>query len=586
MNDATTTSGSYRVLARKYRPSTFDDLIGQDAMVRTISNAFETGRIPQAWILTGVRGVGKTTTARILARALNYELPDGSITGPTVKMPVLGVHDQAIMESRHLDVIEMDAASHNGVDDVRQINDAVRYAPVSARYKVYILDEVHMLSGAAFNALLKTLEEPPAHAKFIFATTEIRKVPITVLSRCQRFDLRRVDGALLVKHLQNIAAKESINVEPEALALIARAAEGSVRDSLSLFDQAIAHAAGPVRAEDVRGMLGLADRTRVIDLFEALMRADIARALQELRDQYDTGADPAMVLGDLAEFTHFVTRVKIVPAVADDVSLTETERTRGRAFATKLSMRVLARTWQMLLKGIAEVEAAGRPIAAAEMVLVRIAYAADLPTPDEVVRSLGEGTRGNGSGPTPSASAPRPEMPARSEQPRGGMARGPLASAAPRSDPVARSAEAALPVRALKTFADLVALAGEKRDVSMKSALERDIRLVHFEDGTLEIALEPSAAKSLVNDLSKKLADWTGRRWMVAVSTETGAPPLRAQAEARKAELKNDVRSDPLVQAVLTRFPGAEIVEVRPPASAPVPNPDEMPPDNESDFDA
>jgi DNA polymerase-3 subunit gamma/tau len=595
MNDATTTSGSYRVLARKYRPSTFDDLIGQDAMVRTISNAFETGRIPQAWILTGVRGVGKTTTARILARALNYELPDGSITGPTVKMPVLGVHDQAIMESRHLDVIEMDAASHNGVDDVRQINDAVRYAPVSARYKVYILDEVHMLSGAAFNALLKTLEEPPAHAKFIFATTEIRKVPITVLSRCQRFDLRRIDGAALVKHLQTIAAKESIDVEAGALALIARAAEGSVRDSLSLFDQAIAHAggagnstmpAGPVRAEDVRGMLGLADRTRVIDLFEALMRADIARGLQELRDQYDTGADPAMVLGDLAEFTHFVTRVKVVPGVADDVSLTETERTRGRAFAAKLSMRVLARTWQMLLKGIAEVEAAGRPIAAAEMVLVRIAYAADLPTPDEVVRSLSDGTRGNGSGPTASAPAPRPEMPARSEPPRGGMARGPLASAAPRSEPVARSAEAASPVRVLKTFADLVALAGEKRDVSMKSALERDVRLVHFEDGTLEIALEPSATKSLVNDLSKKLADWTGRRWMVAVSTEAGEPPLRAQAETRKAELKNDVRSDPLVQAVLTRFPGAEIVEVRQPASAPVPNPDDIPPDNESDVDA
>ena len=287
-----------------------------------------------------MRGVGKTTTARILARALNYELPDGSITGPTIKMPVLGVHCQAIMDSRHLDVIEMDAASHNGVDDVRAINDAVRYAPVSARYKVYILDEVHMLSGAAFNALLKTLEEPPAHAKFIFATTEIRKVPITVLSRCQRFDLRRVDAALLVAHLQGIAAKESITAEPEALALIARAAEGSVRDSLSLFDQAIAHAAGPVRAEDVRQMLGLADRTRIIDLFEALMRADIARALAELRDQYDTGADPAMVLGDLAEFTHFVTRVKVVPAVADDVSLTEAERTRGRAFAAKLSMRV------------------------------------------------------------------------------------------------------------------------------------------------------------------------------------------------------------------------------------------------------
>src|SRR5271157_6259067 len=325
MNDATTkmsdTTGSYRVLARKYRPSTFADLIGQDAMVRTISNAFESGRIPQAWILTGVRGVGKTTTARILARALNYELPDGSVTGPTISMPVLGVHCEAIMESRHLDVIEMDAASHNSVDDVRQINDAIRYAPVMARYKVYILDEVHMLSGPAFNALLKTLEEPPPHAKFIFATTEVRKVPVTVLSRCQRFDLRRVDAARLVEHLQEIAGKEAIKAEPEALALIARAAEGSVRDALSLFDQAIAHSSGGaatavnVRAEDVRGMLGLADRARIIDLFEALMRGDIAAALKELRDQYDSGADPAVALADLAEFTHFVTRVKVVPAV-------------------------------------------------------------------------------------------------------------------------------------------------------------------------------------------------------------------------------------------------------------------------------
>src|SRR5918993_1754559 len=368
---------AYRVLARKYRPSTFDDLIGQEAMVRTISNAFETGRIPQAWILTGVRGVGKTTTARILARALNYELPDGSVTGPTVKMPVLGLHCQAIMESRHLDVIEMDAASHNGVDDVRQINDAVRYAPVSARTKVYILDEVHMLSTAAFNALLKTLEEPPPHAKFVFATTEIRKVPVTVLSRCQRFDLRRVDAAELIRHLGGIAAKEAIEVEPEALALIARAAEGSVRDALSLFDQAIAHAAGLVRADDIRQMLGLADRGRIVDLFEALMRGDIASALAELRDQHNTGADPAVVLSDLAEFTHFVTRVKVVPTVAEDVSLSETERTRGRSFAAGLSMRVLSRTWQMLLKGIAEVRDAGKPIAAAEMVLVRIAYAAD-----------------------------------------------------------------------------------------------------------------------------------------------------------------------------------------------------------------
>src|SRR5689334_6537164 len=380
----------YRVLARKYRPASFDDLIGQEAMVRTISNAFETGRIPQAWILTGVRGVGKTTTARILARALNYELPDGSVKGPTIHMPVPGVQCQAIMESRHVDVIEMDAASHNGVDDVRQINDAVRYSPVSARYKVYILDEVHMLSDSAFNALLKTLEEPPPHAKFIFATTEIRKVPITVLSRCQRFDLRRVDAALLVKHLEGIAAKEEVEVDLAALALIARAAEGSVRDSLSLLDQAIAHAAGPVRAENVRQMMGLADRVRVVDLFEALLRGDVASALKEMRDQYDSGADPLIILTELAEFTHFVTRVKVVPAVAQDVSISEAERTRGHAFATQLSMRVLSRTWQMLLKALADVKDAPRPLAAAEMALVRIAYAADLPTPDEVMRSIGE----------------------------------------------------------------------------------------------------------------------------------------------------------------------------------------------------
>src|SRR6202165_4995205 len=302
----------YRVLARKYRPSSFDDLIGQDAVVRTVSNAFETGRIPQAWILTGVRGVGKTTTARILARALNYELPDSSVKGPTIRMPVPGVHCQAIMESRHMDVLEMDAASHPGVDDVRQINDSVRYAPASARYKVYIIDEVHMLSTAAFNAFLKTLEEPPEHAKFVFATTEIRKVPVTVLSRCQRFDLRRVEADVLMTHLSNIAAKENVEVERAACGIIARAAGGSVRDSLSLFDQVIAHAAGVVRADAVRQMLGLADRTRVIDLFEQLARGDIASAFKEFREQYDTGADPIVVLSDLAGFVNFFTSAQYV----------------------------------------------------------------------------------------------------------------------------------------------------------------------------------------------------------------------------------------------------------------------------------
>lgn len=580
-------AGGYRVLARKYRPASFDDLIGQDAMVRTISNGFETGRIPQAWILTGVRGVGKTTTARILARALNYELPDGSVTGPTIKMPKLGVHCQAIIESRHIDVLEMDAASHNGVDDVRQINDAIRYAPVSARTKVYILDEVHMLSGAAFNALLKTLEEPPPHAKFIFATTEIRKVPVTVLSRCQRFDLRRVEVSVLMTHLQGIAEKENISIEPEALALIARAAEGSVRDALSLLDQAIAHAgaqssdrkpaknAAVVRGQDVRSMLGLADRARMIDMFEALMGGDIARALKELREQYDAGADPVVALTDLAEFVHFVTRVKIVPSVADDISLSETERTRGRALATSLSMRVLSRAWQMLLKGVSEVQGAGRPISAAEMVLVRIAYAADLPTPDEVIRTLdqnGAAARPQGNGGTaatvgPASVAPRmdsPRLDAPRSAPRTNMS-GNLAPAVRSSAEPVMQADAApeMPTITIGSFEALIALAAEKRDLQMKAALERDVRLVRCEDCQLEIALEPGAPKTLVNELSRKITQWTGKRWMVVVSSDKGAPTLKSQAAALQAELERGVRNDPLVKAVLEKFPGAEIVSVR-----------------------
>jgi DNA polymerase III subunit gamma/tau len=556
----------YRVLARKYRPSTFADLIGQEAMVRTISNAFETGRIPQAWILTGVRGVGKTTTARILARALNYELADGSVTGPTVVMPTLGVHCQAIMDSRHVDVLEMDAASHNGVDDIRQINEAVRYAPVSARYKVYILDEVHMVTPQGFNALLKTLEEPPPHAKFVFATTEIRKVPVTVLSRCQRFDLRRIDADALVGHLEGIAVKEGIAAETEALALIARAAEGSVRDSLSLLDQAIAHAAGEIRADDVRRMLGLADRTRVIDLFETLMKGDIAATLIELRSQYDAGADPAVVLTDLAEFTHLVTRVKIVPAVAEDRSLAEVERTRARAFAAGLSMRVLSRTWQMLFKGLPEVQLAPKPIAAAEMVLVRIAYAADLPTPDEALRALayngGSESRSSSSG----AGSPSAGPAARIDTPRGGARASLRAAVAPANGPpVAHHTEAQpqTPALVVGRFDDLVTLADERRDLQMRTSLERDIRLVRFEDGRLEIALEPAAPRTLVNELSRKLGLWTGRPWMVVVSSEPGQATLRAQADARRAEMELGIQGDPLVKTVLAKFPGAQIVAVR-----------------------
>ncbi|WP_315792632.1 DNA polymerase III subunit gamma/tau [Bradyrhizobium sp. SZCCHNRI1002] len=586
LDSITSAAKPYRVLARKYRPSSFEDLIGQEAVVRTVSNAFETGRIPQAWILTGVRGVGKTTTARILARALNYELPDGSVKGPTIHMPVLGTHCQAIMESRHMDVLEMDAASHTGVDDVRQINDSVRYAPASARYKVYIIDEVHMLSTAAFNAFLKTLEEPPEHAKFVFATTEIRKVPVTVLSRCQRFDLRRVEADVLMKHLANVAAKEGVGIEPEALGIIARAAEGSVRDSLSLLDQAIAHAAGEVRADEVRQMLGLADRTRVIDLFQHLASGDIAAAFQEFRDQYDVGADPVVVLSDLAEFVNFVTRVKVVPATADNVAFSETERLRARDFATKLSIRVLSRMWQMLLKGIAETQTATRPAAAAEMVLVRIAYAADLPTPDEAIRMI---EQNGGAAPVASSSAasrgaPAPAMSASSiSSSSSSMSSSVMAAQPPRGPTLAAVGSPMRPQMAtpssapqdqppalrLASFQELVTLAGKNRDLMTKSALETDVRLVRFEDGRLEIALERSAPRALVTDLGRKLEDWTGRRWTVVVSNEPGQPTLREQNLRAKSERERAAEADPRVQEVLARFPGAKVVEVRKLAAEP-----------------
>ncbi|MCV9940250.1 DNA polymerase III subunit gamma/tau [Boseaceae bacterium BT-24-1] len=544
----------YRVLARKYRPAHFGDLIGQDAMVRTLTNAFAAGRIPQAWMLTGVRGVGKTTTARILARALNYQNADGS-GAPTTDLTQFGVHCQAIVEGRHIDVMEIDAASNNGVDNVRQINDAVRYAPTSARYKVYIIDEVHMLSGGAFNAFLKTLEEPPPHAKFIFATTEIRKVPVTVLSRCQRFDLRRVDAALLVGHLDRICRAEGIEAEEEALAAVARAAEGSVRDSLSILDQAIAHAGGRITLDEVRTMLGLSDRARVIDLFELVMKGDIAGALTELRAQYDAGADPAVVLSDLAEFSHLVTRLKLVPDAAKDNSLSQAERVRGADFAQRLSIRVLARAWQMLLKAIGEVRQADRPVLAAEMALVRLAHAADLPTPDEALRMLRDGGGSLGGNGSP---APR--------SPSGGgasalAARPVLASANP--VPVAQPRASALPQP--QNLEELVALASRQRDITMKLALERDIRLVRFEQGRIEFALAESGNRLLANDLSKRLKEWTGQTWLVAVVNAEGTATLREQAMAARDKRENDAASHPAVRAVLERFPGARIVDVRDP---------------------
>jgi DNA polymerase III subunit gamma/tau len=560
---------SYRVLARKYRPQSFEDLIGQEAMVRTLSNAFDSGRIAQAYVFTGVRGVGKTTTARILARALNYELP-GEVDRPSIHLARPGRHCQAIMEGRHVDVMEIDAASHTGIDDVRAITDGARYAPVSARYKVYIVDEVHMLSEKAWNAFLKTLEEPPAHVKFMFATTEIRKVPVTVLSRCQRFDLRRVDADVLVRHLQAICEKEKVDVETEALGLIARAGEGSVRDSLSILDQAIAHGAGRVGSEEVRRMLGLADRARVIDLFEHLMSGNVAAAMAELKSQYDDGADPEIVLTELAEFVHFVTRVKVVPQAADDLSLSETERERGRTFAAKLSHRVLTRAWQMLMKGIEEVGRSPKPFASADMVLVRIAYAADLPTPDEALRMLADLQSAPGGGAVPRGPSGGNGGAVAS---LGGSAAAAVA-VAPRLQSVAMPDRAPVAYRAsaqpevqglvLGSFPEVVKLAGEKRDVLLKRALERDVHLVRCEDGRLDIRLTRQAAPTLAGDIQKKLTEWTGKRWMVTVSSEQGEPTIREQQDAEQADRERGVRAHPTVQAILERFPGAEIVAVRP----------------------
>ncbi len=547
----TETAPGYQVLARKYRPARFDDLIGQEPMVRTLKNAFAAGRIPHAWMLTGVRGVGKTTTARILARALNYDTEDGG-GAPTVELPSEGIHCRAIMEGRHPDVLEMDAASHTGIDDIRDIIDSARYAPVSARFKVYIIDEVHMLSKQAFNGLLKTLEEPPPHVKFVFATTEIRKVPVTVLSRCQRFDLRRIDAAVLTRHLEEIAAKEKVEAEPEALRQIARAAEGSARDALSILDQAIAHGAGKVSAEAVQGMLGLADRTRVVDLFEHVMKGDTAAALAEVEAQHRTGADPATVLSDLADFVHYVTRLKLAPNAALHGAISETERVRGQAFAETLSIRELSRAWQMLAKGIQEVALVARPLAAAEMVLVRLCHAADLPTPDEAVRMLGE-TQSDAPSRAPeraaraAASAPSP--------------RAPRGQAAPRIE--TQAYEASAPEPTLRSFDDVVLRAKAERNRLLVFALERHVRPVRFEHGRIEIALTAEAERDLPQKLMAALREWTGERWMVSVSTaESGETVHEARTKSR-ASVIEEVSADPIVRQVLEKFPGAEIVAVR-----------------------
>ncbi len=569
-------SGAYEVLARKYRPQDFDALIGQEAMVRVLRNAFSSGRIHHAYVLTGVRGVGKTTTARIVAKGLNCIGADGT-GGPTVEPCGTCENCTAIAEGRHVDVIELDAASHTGIDDVREIIEGAKYRPAIGRYKVYIIDETHMLSKNAFNGLLKTLEEPPAHVKFLFATTEIRKMPVTVLSRCQRFDLRRVEPDRLIAHLAGVAEAEGVEIEGEALSLIARAAEGSVRDSLSLLDQAIAD--GGKDAASIRTMLGLADRSRVIELFAMVMRGEAAAALVELRDQYRSGADPEVTLNDLAETAHWLSTLKVAPDIADDPSLPAETRERGKELAGQLPMRVLARSWQMLLKALEETRSAPSPLMAAEMSIIRLCAVSDLPTPGDLIRKL--------ESDPPASAAPPPGGPSGGGGGATGALRVATRSAAPQvavdphiETPPAPAAEtAALP----QDFEAVVALIREKRDGILLHDVETGLRLISYMPGRIEFRPAAGAPEHLAGTLSERLRHWTGSRWTISIGDDAGLPTIAETRAEASHSLDQRVRKHPLVAAALAAFPDGELLSIPLNPIGVAPDMPDVPPDDDDD---
>ena len=576
------TAQNYQVLARKYRPNNFTDLIGQQAMVQTLTHAFESGRIAHAFMLTGVRGVGKTTTARILARALNYQ--SDTINAPTTMLETEGVHCRQIMDGTHVDVIEMDAASHTGIDDIREIIQNVPYAPAAARNKVYIIDEVHMLSKGAFNGLLKTLEEPPDHVKFIFATTELRKVPVTVLSRCQRFDLRRLTHDDTLQLLTKTCAAEKVFVPEEALSLIARAGDGSARDALSLLDRALAHGEGDeaMNADTMRRLLGLADRGRIFDLFDKLMGGQLTDALVEFDEQYRLGADPIMILADLAELTHWLTRLKFVASAGDDVTFSQEMRVRGKNVAEQLSARHLARVWQFLLNGYDEAQRAMNSRAAAEMVLIRLAHLADSPTPEELIKQWEQAETEKQpetkteTAPPPAANpdasthknisadmnAPPPMVAAQSASQADTQAKTQAESQAQSQAEIARA-----PI--VQDFAALIALAAQHRDIALKHTLESAVHLVNFEPahgsraGRVEISLAGDGYEALPQELTKKLRQWTGQNWVVSLSQNGGAPTIAQTRQSVQAQRREVALNDPFVKQVLAHFPTAEIVSIR-----------------------
>ncbi len=544
---------AYTVLARKYRPRSFGDLIGQEGMVRTLTNAFASGRIAHAFMLTGVRGVGKTTTARLLARALNYE--SETVHQPSLTdLAVEGRHCRAIIEGRHLDVLELDAATRTKVEDMRELTDGVPFAPALARYKVYIIDEVHMLSTHSFNALLKTLEEPPPHTKFIFATTEIRKVPVTILSRCQRYDLRRVEPEVIAANLAAIAANEGAAIESEALTLIARAAEGSVRDAQSMLDQAIVQAQGgeAVTSLQVRDMLGLADRAQTITLFEQAIRGEAGPAIATFRELFRLGADPTAVVLDLLEHCHGASIAKTLGP--ELLALPKEQSARLAAAGVALSAGSLARLWQMLLKAREEVKEAPDPAAAAEMILIRLAYAADLPGPEEAIKAI----RGAETG---DETPDRPARPPRGGGGGGGGGGGARATAL--AAPIQAVGPSVDPLAGLQTFADVVALIDTRRDVALKLDVEKHLRPISFRPGAIVFEPAAGAPRDLAHRLSSRLKEWTGQTWLVAAETGGGTETLFEQRQKAEAAEREEVLAEPFVQQVMATFPGTQIIEIR-----------------------
>ena len=556
----------YQVLARKYRPTNFNALIGQEAMVRTLKNAFEHNRIAHAFVMTGVRGVGKTTTARIIAKGMNCTGLDGK-GGPTITPCEECESCKKISEGHHIDVLEMDAASRTRVSEMREILDSVAYRAASARYKVYIIDEVHMLSTSAFNALLKTLEEPPHHVKFIFATTEIHKIPVTVLSRCQRFDLKRIEPDVMLAFLQEIAEKENVSSSHDALQLITRASEGSVRDALSLLDQAIAYGKDAIHADSVRSMLGLTNRAAIIDLFELIMQGDAQSALGHLQEQYSDGADPLAILRELADVTHWVSIVKINPASADDPTIPPDEKARGVKFANALHMRSLSRMWQMLLSALEEVKRAPNQMMAVEMTIIRLTYVADLPSPDELIKKL-QGDAKPSALPSPSseASAPTPH------HPKAVNTASSLAYATSHPQPQAVEQPASNTAQLLEKFPDFKSVVNfirEKGDFLLCTNIEHHVGLVNYRPGLIEFEAKHNAPKKLAAHLSESLSQSTGERWIATVVQSGGAPTLKEERDAREAETMERAYAHPLVKDIMDVFPGTTIKTIHKPSDAP-----------------